>query len=41
MKNYKHLSVQERYKIKAMLYEKKTITEIAKILNRLKIQAAS
>ena len=33
---YKHLNVQERYAIKEMLYQEKTITAIAKLLNRSK-----
>ena len=33
MNHYKHLNVQERYQIKEMLYQEKTIIEIAKILN--------
>ncbi len=36
MTNYKHLNIQERYAIKEMLYQRKTITEIAKLLNRSK-----
>lgn len=36
MKNYKHLSIQERYMIKEHLYQHKSITEIAKSLNRSK-----
>jgi IS30 family transposase len=36
MNNYKHLNIQDRYRIKGMLYEEKTITEIAKTLNRSK-----
>jgi len=36
MNHYKHLNVQERYRIKEMLYQTKTIVEIAKTLNRSK-----
>ena len=36
MTNYKHLNIDERYTIKEMPYQKKTITEIAKLLNRSK-----
>ena len=36
MNHYKHLNVQERYRIKEMLYQEKTITEMSKILNRSK-----
>lgn len=36
MNYYKHLNIEERYRIKEMLYQEKTITEIAKLLNRSK-----
>lgn len=36
MNNYKHLSIQERYMIKELLYEHKSITEIARCLKRSK-----
>ncbi|NRA73381.1 MAG: IS30 family transposase [Rickettsiales bacterium] len=36
MNHCKHLNIQERYQIKEMLYQAKTITEIAQLLNRSK-----